>query len=162
AFYAHDQDFAHRDIVWGHPALEWLTYPPPELETWAPAVLAALAVRRAFGPVRRWGLTLFVACVSLLVSVQFQDTLKFGFGRYWPDTWINQNPSLIGDGAYGFHPFAKEGRGEGGWYDSFPSGHTVRAVAVAAVYWVAYPRWRWVCVLAPAAVVVGLIGMNYH
>jgi membrane-associated phospholipid phosphatase len=162
AFFVHDQDYAHRYIVWDRPALEWLTLPPPVLQTWAPAVLVALTVRRAFGPFRRWELTLFLACVSLLLAVQLKDTLKFAFGRYWPETWTHNNPSLIGDGAYGFHPFAKYEPGEGGWYGSFPSGHTVRAVAIAAVYWVAYPRWRWACVAAPAAVVVGLIGMDYH
>jgi len=82
-----------------------------------------------------------------------------------PFGWLqrtNHNPSLIGNDEYGFHPFAREKHGEGGWYDSFPSGHTTRTVAIAAVYWVAYPRWRWLGVLATAAVVVGLIGMNYH
>jgi len=162
AFFVHDQGFAHWYPVWGHPALAWLTYPPPWLETWSPVALAALAVRRAFGPFRRWELALLAACVSLLVSVQVKETLKFAFGRYWPDTWTHGNPSLIGSGAYGFHPFASEGPGQGGWYDSFPSGHTTRSVAIAAVYWVAYPRWRWAAVAAPAAVVVGLIGMNYH
>jgi membrane-associated phospholipid phosphatase len=158
AFFVHDQDFAHRYLVVDRPALVWLTYPPPILQTWAPVVLAALAARRAFGPFRRWELALFVACVSLLVSVQFKDTLKFAFGRYWPDTWTHGNPSLIRDGAYGFHPFETEDD----WYASFPSGHTARAVAFAAVYWVAYPRWRWAAVAAPAAVAVGLIGMDYH
>jgi membrane-associated phospholipid phosphatase len=164
AFFVHDHDFSHWYPVLRRPVLEWPTLPPPILETWAPAVMAALAVRRAFGPFRRWELALLAACVSLLVAAQFKDTLKFAFGRYWPDTWIRHNPSLIGDGAYGFHPFHKESFDEEGWYGSFPSGHTTRAVAIAAVYWVAYPRWPWrlLCVAATAAVVVGLIGMNYH
>jgi hypothetical protein len=33
---------------------------------------------------------------------------------------------------------------------------------MAAVVWVAYPRWRWACAIAAAAVSIGLIGMNYH
>jgi membrane-associated phospholipid phosphatase len=159
AIFVHDHDLRQFDI------LRLVTLPPPVLETWAPAVMAALAVRRVFGPFTRWELTLLVACVSLLVGVQFKDTLKFCFGRYWPDTWINNNPSLIGDGAYGFHPFADEhGMKEYGWYGSFPSGHTERCVAIAAVYWVAYPRWYWraLCVALPGAVAVGLVGMNYH
>ena len=162
AFFVHDHGIAHLYPVRGHPALAWVTYPPPILQTWAPAVLAALTLRRAFGAFRRWELTLLVACVSLLVAVQFKDTLKFAFGRYWPDTWIRHNPSLIQDDAYGFHPFHEEISDEEGWYGSFPSGHTTRAVAIAAVYWVAYRRWRWACVAVPAAVAVGLIGMNYH
>jgi membrane-associated phospholipid phosphatase len=151
AFFVHDHNLARFSF------LAWLTYPPPILQAWAPALLTGLAVRRAWGPFRRWERTLFAACVSLLVAVQFKDSLKYVFGRYWPDTWVHDNPSLIGGGAYGFHPFH-----EGSAYGSFPSGHAARTLAVVAVVWVAYPRWRWACVAAAAAVAVGLIGMDYH
>jgi membrane-associated phospholipid phosphatase len=137
--------------------LLWLQYWPPFLQEWAPAVLVALAVRRAWGPFRRWELTLLAACVSLLVAAQFKDTLKFCFGRYWPDTWIDNNPSLLGDGAYGFHPFH-----HGMAFASFPSGHMTRTLSIAAVVWTACPRWRWACVAVPLSVAIGLIGMNYH
>ena len=151
AFYVHSHGFA--DYV----VLKWLTYPPPLLQAWAPVVLAALAVRRAWGPFRRWERVLAAACVSLILADQFRQTLAFTFGRYWPETWVHDNPSLIGNGAYGFHPFHS-----GVSYGSFPSGHTARTVAVAAVVWIAYPRWRWACVLATAAVTAGLLGMDYH
>jgi membrane-associated phospholipid phosphatase len=151
AYFVHDHDFARYSV------LAWLTYPPPVLQAWVPAVLAGLAVRRAWGPFRKWEQTLCAACISLVVAAQFKDSLKYVFGRYWPDTWVHDNPSLIGEGAYGFHPFH-----EGIVYGSFPSGHTTRTLAVAAVVWIAYPRWRWACVAAAAAVAVGLIGMNYH
>lgn len=151
AFWVRDQGFS-RFIV-----LKWLTYPPPIIQTWAPAVLIGLVIRRAFGPFRRWEQTLFAAMVSLIVAVQFKNTLKYAFGRDWPDTWIDDNPSLFRDDAYGFHPF------DGSIvYGSFPSGHTARVLSLVAVYWIAYPRWRWVGVLATAAIVVGLVGMNYH
>jgi membrane-associated phospholipid phosphatase len=137
--------------------LVWFQDPPPVLQAWAPAALAALIVRRAWGPFRRWELTLFAACLSLLVAVQFKDSLKYCFGRYWPDTWTHDNPSLLGDGAYGFHPFH-----DGPAFGSFPSGHMTRTVAIVAVVWVAYPRWRWACIAATASVAIGLVGMNYH
>ena len=98
-----------------------------------------------------------VACVSLVLAEQFRGSLAYAFGRYWPETWINGNPSLIGDAAYGFHPFH-----HGVAYDSFPSGHTARTLAVATVVWIAYPRWRWVCGLASLAVAVDLLGLDYH
>jgi membrane-associated phospholipid phosphatase len=137
--------------------LLWLQDPPPILQAWAPAVLVALFIRRAWGPFRRWELTLLAACVSLLVAAQFKDSLKYCFGRYWPETWTHGNPSLLGDGEYGFHPFH-----DGVAFGSFPSGHMTRTLAMAAVVWVAYPRWRWACMIAALSVAIGLIGMNYH
>jgi membrane-associated phospholipid phosphatase len=137
--------------------LVWLQDPPPVLQAWAPAAIAALVIRRAWGPFRRWELTLLAACLSLLVAAQFKDSLKFCFGRYWPETWTHNNPSFLGDGQYGFHPFH-----DGVAFGSFPSGHTTRTLAMAAVVWVAAPRWRWACVVASLLVAVALIGLNYH
>jgi membrane-associated phospholipid phosphatase len=151
AYYVHERDFA------AHPALKWMTDPPPIVQTWVPVVLAALAVRRAWGPFRPWERATVAACVGLVLADQFKDTLAYAFGRTWPETWVNDNPSLIRDGAYGFHPF-HGGRG----YESFPSGHTARTVGAAAVVWIAAPRWRWACVAGTAAVGAGLVGMNYH
>jgi membrane-associated phospholipid phosphatase len=151
AFYVHDHGFSHDRV------LKWLTYLPPLLQTCVPLLLAAFAVRRAWGPLRRWEMVVVVACVSLVLAEQFRGSLAYAFGRYWPETWVNGNPSLIGDGAYGFHPFH-----HGIAYDSFPSGHTARTLAVATVVWIAYPKWRWACALASLAVAVGLLGMNYH
>jgi len=151
AFYVHDQRLAN------YPILKDLTYQPPILQAWTPVVLVALMVRRAFGQLRRWERLLVAACVAMVLADQFRDTISYAFGRYWPETWIDNNPSLIGDGAYGFHPFHG-----GSAYSSFPSGHTARTLAIAAVFWIAYPRWRWACVLASLAVAAGLIGMDYH
>lgn len=151
AFWVDAHEFSRFRVLW------WLQAWPPSFQEWAPAVLVLLAIRRAWGPFRRWELTLLAACVSLIVAAQFKDTLKFCFGRYWPDTWVHDNPSLIGDDEYGFHPFHN-----GMAYASFPSGHMTRTLAMAAVVWVAYPRWRWACVVVSAAVAIGLLGMNYH
>jgi hypothetical protein len=151
AFFVHDHRSAY-DF-----ALKDLTYPPPTLEAWAPVILAALMVRRAWGPFRRWEWALLAACVALILAEQFRETVSFAAGRYWPATWVDDNPSLLRDGAYGFHPFHG-----GSAYGCFPSGHTARTLAVSAVVWAAYPRWRWACALPSLAVPAGLIGMNYH
>jgi membrane-associated phospholipid phosphatase len=151
AYWVHDQGFA------GYAVMKWLTYPPPILQAWTPLVLAALLVRRAWGPFRRWELAVLAASVSMVLADQFRASLAYLFGRYWPETWVHDNPSLIRDGAYGFHAF------HGGEpYGSFPSGHTARTVAVAAVAWIAYPRWRLACMLASLGVATGLVGMDYH
>jgi membrane-associated phospholipid phosphatase len=151
AFWVHSQDFSRSRVLW------WLQAPPPLFQDWAPAVLVLLFVRRAWGPFRRWELALLAACLSLLVAAQFKDSLKYCFGRYWPETWTNDNPSLLGDGEYGFHPFH-----DGGAFGSFPSGHMTRTLAMVAVVWVAYPRLRWACIVASTAVAIGLLGLNYH
>ena len=99
AFYVHNHKFADDRV------LKWLTYLPPVLRAWVPLVLAAFAVRRAWGPLRRWELAVVATCVSLVLTEQFRGSLAYTFGRYWPETWINGNPSLIGDGATVSTPF---------------------------------------------------------
>jgi membrane-associated phospholipid phosphatase len=134
-----------------------LTYPPPKVQSFTPLVFAILIVRRAWGPFKRCERTLLAASVSIVLAEQFKDSLAFVFGRYWPDTWVKGNPSLIRNNAYGFNPFHA-----GEWYRSFPSGHTARTWAFLAPIWIGYRRLRWLCAPAALAVIVGLIGMNYH
>lgn len=96
--------------------------------------------------------------LSLIVAEVTKTQLKFLFGRTWPSTWVNDNPSFLRDGVYGFNFL----RGSGDGYASFPSGHTGAACAVIAVLWVYYPAWRVVYVLGALAVSVGLVVTNYH
>jgi membrane-associated phospholipid phosphatase len=98
-----------------------------------------------------------LACVSLAVASAIKEFLKIAFGRTWPETWTNNNPSFIRDHVYGFNPF------HGGQaYASFPSGHMAAICAITAVFWFCYPRSRPLCALLVAAVVIGLIGADYH
>jgi membrane-associated phospholipid phosphatase len=151
AFFVHDHAIARIE------GFRWLTEPPPVVQGWSPLVLVLLASRRAFGPWHTWQLTLFVACVSLIVADQFRESLGDICGRYWPETWHNDNPSLIGTGAYGFHPF-EVGDDAG----SFPSGHAARIVGFASVFWIAMPRGRWLYVAIAAPMIIALVAMNYH
>ena len=127
------------------------------MQSWSPLVLVLLAIRRAFGPWRRWQHVLFVACVSLIVADQFRESLGDLCGRYWPETWHNNNPSLIGTGAYGFHPFEV-----GDDIGSFPSGHAARIAGFFAVFWLAMPRGRWLYAIVAVPMLVALVAMNYH
>lgn len=135
----------------------WLTYPPPELQTWSPLVLTVLMVRRAWGPFVHWQKVLLVACLSLIVADQSRTSLGDVCGRYWPETWFNNNPSLIGYGAYGFHPFQR-----GDDIGSFPSGHAARILGFATVWLLATPRSRVIVTILCAAMLVSLVAMNYH
>jgi membrane-associated phospholipid phosphatase len=94
---------------------------------------------------------------SVTIAVFLKDALKYVFGRYWPATWVNQNPSLLHDHAYGFHPFHA-----GVAYQSFPSGHTTVALAAMTALWLGFPRWRWLAVLVSVLVVSGLLAEDYH
>jgi membrane-associated phospholipid phosphatase len=147
----HDRDHSYDTL------LREVTYVPPRLQAWVPVLLVVFAIRRAWGPLGRWERALVAAGVAVVVADQFKGTLAYVFGRYWPETWIDNNPSLIQDGAYGFHPFQS-----GSAYTSFPSGHMARTLGFFTVVWIAFPWWRWLCVLGSLAEAVSLVGMNYH
>jgi membrane-associated phospholipid phosphatase len=149
--------FVHRHKLAGVEEFRWLTEPPPLVQSWSPLVILLLCVRRAFGQWQRWHAALFVACVSLIIADQFRESLGDLCGRYWPETWHNNNPSLIGTGAYGFHPFEV-----GDDIGSFPSGHAARISAFFAVLWQVMPRFRWVYVALAAPMLFALVAVNYH
>ena len=151
AEFVYRQDFAR---------FEWLkriTYPPPIVQTWSPLVIAVLIMRRAWGAWSKFELTLLVSLVSLIVADQFRESLQTLFGRDWPETWIDKNPSLIGNDAYGFHFFAGDEE-----FGSFPSGHATRTLACFAPFWIAFPKGRWLYGTISLLICVALIGMNYH
>src|SRR6266478_464424 len=135
----------------------WLTYPPPEVQNWSALVVTILMVRRAWGPFLRWQKVLLVACLSLIVADDFRISLGDVCGRYWPETWTHDNPSLIGTGAYGFHPFQR-----GDDICSFPSGHAARIFGFAMVWLIAIPGGRTICAVLCAPMLVSLVATNYH
>jgi membrane-associated phospholipid phosphatase len=120
-------------------------------------VAALLLISFAWRPSRPWQRTLLAACVSLIVADQCRQSLGDLCGRYWPETWHDNNPSLIGTGAYGFHPFET-----GDDVGSFPSGHAARIAAFVGVFWLVYPRSRAFCLLIGVPLALSLIAMNYH
>jgi membrane-associated phospholipid phosphatase len=154
AIFSHNQHFARHD-----PWLKWLAEVADVLGTLALAILVLGPIRSARRPLTRLETTLLAAAASLMLVAGINAYLKWLFGRCWPETWIHANRSLIRDGAagYGFNFFSGSDA-----YGSFPSGHTARTMAALAVPWFAYPRWRWLYVLPVIAVVVGLVGMDYH
>lgn len=152
AFLSHADFAGHRAAF---DALTHLVDPIPPLATLgiAAAGLAACLGWRP-GPAGR---TLIACCLATLVAVALKDELKYAFGRLWPETWVESNPSLIRDGAYGFFPF----HGGRGWF-SFPSGHTTTVSAPVAVLWRRLPRWRPILAIPVVLVVAGLFGADYH
>jgi membrane-associated phospholipid phosphatase len=135
-----------------------LTYFPDPLLPLAAAAFVAFGLWALAGRPLSKIVTAGVLCsISLIVTEAIKGQLKFAFGRLWPDTWVENNPSFIDDGAYGFN-FFHGGPG----YASFPSGHTAVTCALISVLWIMFPKLRPVYTLAVLAVTVGLIGANYH
>ena len=140
------------------PFFEYMTRIPELLPLIAIVAFAALGLRVLSGqPLSRWETVLLLSGVSFVVAEMVKSQLKYAFGRTWPETWINNNPSFIHDGVFGFNPFHG-----GGGFASFPSGHTTAVCAVVSVLWICYPRFRMVYAAAVAVVTIGLVGANFH
>jgi membrane-associated phospholipid phosphatase len=151
AFYAHDHLTQYKVFV-------LMTRPPEWMGPFAAVALVVLGVRALLRrPLSAFCATLLLCCVSLIVAVAVKDQLKYVFGRTWPETWVQNNPSLIRDHAFGFN-FFHGGPG----YASFPSGHTAAACAFLSVLWFLFPRFRWLYAACILVVAVGLIGADYH
>lgn len=149
--------FAHN-----HPSfpalLTGLTRIPEVLGGFAIVGIVGLGIWRAtYGSLGRMGETGFLASLAIIVAEAIKTSLKLAFGRAWPETWVNNNPSFIRDGVYGFFPFHG-----GPGYASFPSGHTTVVTAAMVVLWLRVPRFRPIFAAAIGATVIGLLGMDYH
>jgi len=92
-----------------------------------------------------------LACSISFIATNFVNSqLKYAFGRTWPDTWIENNPSLIQNGVFGFNPFHG-----GPGFASFPSGHVAAVCAVMGSSLVV------VCKLAPDLYCLRSRGCNW-
>jgi len=150
--------------TWAHGALrgiaafDHLTHIVDPLLPAAVAGLALVGIAVALGWKPGENLkTLLACCLAIVVAVALKEQLKVAFGRTWPETWVDRNPSWIGDGAYGFHPF----HGGRGW-TSFPSGHMTQITALAAVLWHRVRCLRLIWAALVLLVAVGLLGSDYH
>jgi len=121
-------------------------------------IFIVLGLRALTGrPLSRPEAVVLLCALSLVISSAIKNQLKIVFGRTWPETWVRDNPSLIRDGVYGFHPFHG-----GAGYESFPSGHTTAVLAVMSVLWICYPKFRVLYGIVIFAIVIGLIGADFH
>ena len=153
ALFVHDQLPRNSRVL-----LEPITYIPNPLIWAATIVFLFLGVRGLTGRTLSKMQTAIVLCsVSLMIAETLKNVLKFVFGRTWPETWVQNNPSFIHGGVYGFNLFHG-----GEAYQSFPSGHMTAICALASVLWIYYPRLRSICLIVTLAVLVSLVGTNFH
>lgn len=138
--------------------LEPVTYIPNPLIWVGSIAFVALGIRGLAGrPLSKIQTAILLCSVSLMIAETIKSELKFVFGRTWPETWRQNYPSFIHDGIYGFNWFHG-----GDAYQSFPSGHITAIGAVASVLWIYYPRLRAIYLIVTLAVLVSLVGSNFH
>src|SRR5665647_1291423 len=141
-----------------HEAFAQLTHIPDPLIPLGVVTFVGLGLWSFSGRTLSKNQTATLVCsISLIMAEATKNQLKFLFGRTWPDTWVQNNPSFIRDGAYGFNLFHG-----GAGFASFPSGHSAVTCAVISVLWIFYPKLRAIYLFVVFAVVIGLIGANYH
>jgi membrane-associated phospholipid phosphatase len=138
--------------------LEPVTYIPNPLIWIASITFLALGIRGLTGrPLSKMQTAVLICSFSLIIAETIKSELKFVFGRTWPETWRQNNPSFIHDGIYGFNWFHG-----GDAYQSFPSGHIAAICAVASVLWIYYPRLRPIYLIVSLAVLGSLVGADFH
>lgn len=151
AFWVHDQHFRQ------YPLLKYFTFIPNFVALLVPIIYIGFIFLYAMGIDGYFMRVMLALANSMVIAIFLKTIAKILFGRYWAETWISKNPSLIKNKAYGFHFFRM-----GNAYGSFPSGHTAVIAAAMTVLWIAYPKLRLLWVLLVAIVIVGLVGKNDH
>jgi membrane-associated phospholipid phosphatase len=100
--------------------------------------------------------------LSILFTFLLKNDLKWIFSRYWPLTWMDGNPSWIGNHVYGFQWFKGDlfqGELKTG---SFPSGHTAIAFAALLPVGCLYPKAMPYALGLAVSVGVGMVAFDYH
>jgi len=139
--------------------LKWFTYIPA---AFLPLVLLSypiLIIRFCKRLSKPWDNALWNIANSAVIVYFVVSLLKQAFGRAWIATWVDNNPSLLSNGTYGFHWF----HGSAG-FASFPSGHSAMIIAITTAIWLIFknPLLKITFSILSLLVTIGLIGMNYH
>src|SRR5215469_14929957 len=97
--------FLHRNIA-DRTVFVWLQRLPVTFPLLSSLILAWCGLwtlmDRSFSRVQSVALT---CSISFISTSLINHQLKYAFGRTWTNTWIENNPSLIQNGAFGFNPF---------------------------------------------------------
>ena len=149
--------FVHNHSLFRHESLEWPMVASATLKHFAVLAILVVIAWWLWKPGGRLQTVLLAISANLVVTTLLKQALKWGFGRYWPETWSQNNPSLIGSGDYGFHPFHSGIR-----YESFPSGHAAVIFSVVSILWISYPQWRWIYATICVGLGGAMVGLNFH
>ena len=129
AYFAHDELRGYRAIF------DLLGRFPKLLGLLVMGCTLIFGVRAVMGrPLTEIQTSIVLSALSLAFSAILTTWLKFSFGRTWPETWLQDNPS----------------------------GHMVAISAMVSAFWFLHPRSRWICAICIATVFIGQLGANYH
>jgi membrane-associated phospholipid phosphatase len=149
---------ALRPHLAGIPEFVWLTHLVDPLTPVSLALVIVIGLLRIVRrPLLPRELAILRGACAILLAGALTYVLKDVFGRTWPETWINNNPSFFGNGVYGFFPFHG-----GREYASFPSGHMTAMGALSGSLWLLWKKMRWAGIVLALAVAIGLLGADYH
>ncbi len=140
-----------------YPLFDWFTRIPEILSFLVLFIYLGVTIRFCYTKLAFIDKVLLAMANSIVISAALCRSLKIIFGRYWPATWINHNPSLLHDNAYGFNWFQL-----GKAFESFPSGHTTVICAAMVSLGLFVPKLRWLAGLIISLVMMGLIVLYYH
>src|SRR3989338_6665178 len=105
--------------------LKWVTYIPAALFPLLFLIYPVLMFRFCKRLGNHYDAAIWNIANSVTAAYFIVGLLKIAFGRTWAVTWTNNNPSLLSNGAYGFHWLHGNAS-----FASFPSGHTAVIIAV--------------------------------
>jgi hypothetical protein len=94
--WVHARFHGDQGFIW----LTWIVDPIPPLAV-VGLIGAGIAAAAGWRPGAK-GRVLLAGCLSTVAALVVKDELKILFGRTWPETWTNNNPSWIGNGTFGF------------------------------------------------------------
>ena len=106
--------------------------------------------------------TLLLIALSLLLTFVLKNDLKWIFSRYWPMTWIHNNPSWISNHAYGFQWFQGSMFQGNDATGSFPSGHSAIAFATFMPLGLIYRRTLPFCIAFASLEGLAMVAYDYH
>jgi len=142
----------HLDFI--KPLAGW----PPVMTFFSPLLFIAAIFCREGKPRD----TLLLLSVSILVTFVLKNDLKWLFSRYWPLTWIQNNPSWISNHVYGFQWFRGPLFQGDDATSAFPSGHTAVAFAALLPIGLNYRNLLPLCIALASLEGIAMIVYDYH
>jgi membrane-associated phospholipid phosphatase len=151
ANWAHAHDL--RKVTWLHKVQQLPEYIP----YLAFPGIVGLSIRSSWAKLTKFENALFYSSLGYVMVNFLTKYFKMVFARTWPQTWVDNNPTWLTDGVYGFFWFKDSAA-----YRSFPSGHLAAMLAVVVVLCCFYRKLRLPSAIVCGLVMAGVLTNYYH